>query len=108
MCLFIAGAPYKGGYEERQKGVVREVIEAQGKVVHFGDEIHTVVGAGAVVGAMDAANIPKSEQRIKDLMFLRKDTMIKEGVGATDIGEVVSRWTGKPVGKKLQAAGETA
>ncbi len=59
MGLLIAGAKYKGEFEERLKGVVKDVIDAQGKVVLFIDEIHTLVGAGAGDGAMDAANILK-------------------------------------------------
>ncbi|MBW6490867.1 MAG: ATP-dependent chaperone ClpB [Lentimicrobium sp.] len=55
----IAGAKYKGEFEERLKSVVREVIESEGEVVLFIDEIHTLVGAGGGEGAMDAANILK-------------------------------------------------
>lgn len=59
MGALIAGAKYKGEFEERLKGVVNEVIEAQGDIILFIDEIHTLVGAGAGEGAMDAANILK-------------------------------------------------
>ncbi|MEI6454813.1 MAG: ATP-dependent chaperone ClpB [bacterium] len=55
----IAGAKYKGEFEERLKSVVKEVIASDGEVVLFIDEIHTLVGAGASEGAMDAANILK-------------------------------------------------
>ena len=55
----IAGAMYKGEFEERLKSVVREVIDSAGEVVLFIDEIHTLVGAGKGEGAMDAANILK-------------------------------------------------
>lgn len=55
----IAGAKYKGEFEERLKSVIREVIESDGEVVLFIDEIHTLVGAGGGEGAMDAANILK-------------------------------------------------
>jgi ATP-dependent Clp protease ATP-binding subunit ClpB len=55
----IAGAKYKGEFEERLKSVVREVIGSDGEIVLFIDEIHTLVGAGAGEGAMDAANILK-------------------------------------------------
>jgi ATP-dependent Clp protease ATP-binding subunit ClpB len=55
----IAGAKYKGEFEERLKSVVREVISAEGEIILFIDEIHTLVGAGASEGAMDAANILK-------------------------------------------------
>ncbi len=59
MGALIAGAKYKGEFEERLKAVVREVISAEGSIVLFIDEIHTLVGAGASEGAMDAANILK-------------------------------------------------
>ena len=55
----IAGAKYKGEFEERLKSVVKEVINAAGRIVLFIDEIHTLVGAGGGEGAMDAANILK-------------------------------------------------
>ena len=59
MGSLIAGAKYKGEFEERLKSVVKEVINSDGQVVLFIDEIHTLVGAGASEGAMDAANILK-------------------------------------------------
>ncbi|MFI5220483.1 MAG: ATP-dependent Clp protease ATP-binding subunit, partial [Bacteroidia bacterium] len=59
MGSLIAGAKYKGEFEERLKAVVKEVISAEGDIVLFIDEIHTLVGAGAGEGAMDAANILK-------------------------------------------------
>jgi ATP-dependent Clp protease ATP-binding subunit ClpB len=59
MGSLIAGAKYKGEFEERLKAVVKEVIGAEGEIVLFIDEIHTLVGAGGGEGAMDAANILK-------------------------------------------------
>ncbi len=59
MGLLIAGAKYKGEFEERLKGVVKEVSTSDGEVILFIDEIHTLVGAGGGEGAMDAANILK-------------------------------------------------
>jgi len=59
MGALIAGAKYKGEFEERLKSVVKEVISANGEIVLFIDEIHTLVGAGGGEGAMDAANILK-------------------------------------------------
>jgi ATP-dependent Clp protease ATP-binding subunit ClpB len=59
MGALIAGAKYKGEFEERLKSVVNEVISSNGEIVLFIDEIHTLVGAGASEGAMDAANILK-------------------------------------------------
>ncbi|MGN6247942.1 MAG: ATP-dependent chaperone ClpB [Ginsengibacter sp.] len=59
MGLLIAGAKYKGEFEERLKSVIKEVGESEGEIVMFIDEIHTLVGAGGGEGAMDAANILK-------------------------------------------------
>jgi len=59
MGALIAGAKYKGEFEERLKSVIKEVIESDGEIILFIDEIHTLVGAGASEGAMDAANILK-------------------------------------------------
>lgn len=59
MGALIAGAKYKGEFEERLKSVIKEVTSADGKIVLFIDEIHTLVGAGGGQGAMDAANILK-------------------------------------------------
>ncbi len=59
MGALIAGAKYKGEFEERLKSVVKEVVSSEGEIVMFIDEIHTLVGAGKSEGAMDAANILK-------------------------------------------------
>ncbi len=59
MGQLIAGAKYKGEFEERLKGVVKEVTDSNGEIILFIDEIHTLVGAGGGEGAMDAANILK-------------------------------------------------
>ena len=59
MGQLIAGAKYKGEFEERLKGVVKEVADSDGEIILFIDEIHTLVGAGGGDGAMDAANILK-------------------------------------------------
>ncbi len=59
MGLLIAGAKYKGEFEERLKGVIKEVSTSDGEIIMFIDEIHTLVGAGGGDGAMDAANILK-------------------------------------------------
>ena len=55
----IAGAKYQGEFEERLKGVVKDVVDSQGQIILFIDEIHTLVGAGRASGAMDASNILK-------------------------------------------------
>ena len=59
MGALIAGAKYQGEFEERLKGVVKAVIDSEGEIILFIDEIHTLVGAGRTSGAMDAANILK-------------------------------------------------
>jgi len=77
MGALIAGAKYKGEFEERLKAVINEVIQAEGDVILFIDEIHTLVGAGKSEGAMDAANILKPALARGDL----------RAVGATTLGE---------------------
>ncbi|MDR3227118.1 MAG: ATP-dependent chaperone ClpB [Prevotellaceae bacterium] len=77
MGALIAGAKYKGEFEERLKSVIKEVIESEGNIVLFIDEIHTLVGAGKSDGAMDAANILKPALARGDL----------RAVGATTLDE---------------------
>ncbi|MBN1251414.1 MAG: ATP-dependent chaperone ClpB [Bacteroidales bacterium] len=77
MGALIAGAKYKGEFEERLKSVVKEVLASNGEVVLFIDEIHTLVGAGKGEGAMDAANILKPALARGDL----------RAIGATTLGE---------------------
>ena len=59
MSALIAGASYRGQFEERLKSVLKEVKEAEGRIILFIDEIHTIVGAGKTEGAMDAGNMLK-------------------------------------------------
>jgi ATP-dependent Clp protease ATP-binding subunit ClpB len=59
MGALIAGAKYRGEFEDRLKAVLKEVLEAEGKIILFIDELHTVVGAGATQGTMDAGNLLK-------------------------------------------------
>ncbi|MFM7216704.1 MAG: ATP-dependent chaperone ClpB [Bacteroidota bacterium] len=77
MGALVAGAKYKGEFEERLKSVVKEVISAEGEIVLFIDEIHTLVGAGGGEGAMDAANILKPALARGEL----------RAIGATTLGE---------------------
>ena len=75
MGSLIAGAKYKGEFEERLKSVVKEVISSEGDVLLFIDEIHTLVGAGASEGAMDAANILKPALSRGDLHVIGATTL---------------------------------
>ena len=77
MGALIAGAKYQGEFEERLKTVVKEVVDSEGEIILFIDEIHTLVGAGASGGAMDAANILKPALARGEL----------QAVGATTLNE---------------------
>jgi ATP-dependent Clp protease ATP-binding subunit ClpB len=77
MGALIAGAKYKGEFEERLKSVIKEVISGEGSIILFIDEIHTLVGAGGGDGAMDAANILKPALARGEL----------RAIGATTLGE---------------------
>jgi ATP-dependent Clp protease ATP-binding subunit ClpB len=71
----IAGAKYRGEFEDRLKAVLREISEAQGQVVLFIDELHTLVGAGAAEGAVDAANMLKPALARGDLRCIGATTL---------------------------------
>lgn len=75
MGALIAGAKYQGEFEERLKGVVKEVIESDGEIILYIDEIHTLVGAGKTSGAMDAANILKPALSRGDLRCIGSTTL---------------------------------
>lgn len=75
MGSLIAGAKYKGEFEERLKSVIKEVMSSDGEVILFIDEIHTLVGAGASEGAMDAANILKPALARGDLRAIGATTL---------------------------------
>ncbi len=77
MGALIAGAKYKGEFEERLKSVIKEVVQSNGEIILFIDEIHTLVGAGKSEGAMDAANILKPALARGEL----------RAIGATTLGE---------------------
>lgn len=68
MGALVAGAKYKGEFEERLKSVIKEVMRAEGDIILFIDEIHTLVGAGGGEGAMDAANILKPAWRVANFV----------------------------------------
>ena len=61
--LLLAGAKYRGEFEERLKAVVKELVESEGQYITFIDELHTIVGAGAAEGAVDASNMLKPRAR---------------------------------------------
>ncbi|MCS6819236.1 MAG: ATP-dependent chaperone ClpB [Chitinophagales bacterium] len=75
MGALMAGAKYRGDFEERLKSVVKEVKESSGNIILFIDEIHTLVGAGATEGAMDAANIIKPELARGELRAIGATTL---------------------------------
>ena len=99
MGQLIAGAKYKGEFEERLKGVVKEVAESDGEIILFIDEIHTLVGAGGGEGAMDAANILKPALARGELRaigattlneyqkFFEKDKALERRFQKVNIGE---------------------
>ena len=75
MGALMAGAKYRGEFEERLKAVVKEVTESNGEIIMFIDEIHTLIGAGAMEGAMDAANILKPALARGDLRAIGATTL---------------------------------
>ena len=75
MGALIAGAKYRGEFEERLKAVLKEVTESQGQIILFIDEIHTVVGAGATQGAMDAGNLLKPKLARGELRCIGATTL---------------------------------
>lgn len=75
MGLLVAGAKYKGEFEERLKAVIKEVSESNGEIILFIDEIHTLVGAGKSEGAMDAANLLKPALARGDLHAIGATTL---------------------------------
>jgi ATP-dependent Clp protease ATP-binding subunit ClpB len=75
MGALVAGAKYRGEFEDRLKAVVKEVADSDGEIILFIDEIHTLVGAGATEGAMDAANILKPSMARGDLHVIGATTL---------------------------------
>ena len=99
MGALVAGTKFRGEFEERLKAVVREVQDAAGEIILFIDEIHTLVGAGAAEGAMDAANILKPSLARGDLRaigattlteyrkFIEKDKALERRLQSVLVGE---------------------
>jgi len=99
MGALVAGAKFRGEFEERLKAVVKEVIDAEGEIILFIDEIHTLVGAGATEGAMDAANILKPSLARGELRaigattlteyrkFVEKDKALERRLQTVYVGE---------------------
>jgi ATP-dependent Clp protease ATP-binding subunit ClpB len=75
MGLLVAGAKYKGEFEERLKAVIKEVIDSEGQIILFIDEMHTLIGAGGGEGAMDAANLLKPALARGDLHTIGATTL---------------------------------
>ena len=75
MGALVAGAQYRGQFEERLKSVLKEVQDSDGKVIMFIDELHTVIGAGAAQGSMDASNLLKPALARGDLRCIGATTL---------------------------------
>ena len=98
MGALVAGAKYKGEFEERLKAVVGEVTKSDGEIILFIDEIHTLVGAGKGEGAMDAANILKPALARGELRSIGATTLDEYQKRKIRRSNVVSRllwWTNR-------------
>ncbi|KAJ0702759.1 putative ATPase, AAA-type, core, P-loop containing nucleoside triphosphate hydrolase [Helianthus annuus] len=76
MGALIAGAKYRGEFEDQLKAVFKEITESDGQIILFIDEIHTVVGAGATNGAMDAGNLLKLMLSHRELRCIGATTLL--------------------------------
>src|SRR4029079_1903590 len=77
MGALVAGAKYRGEFEERLKAVLKEIQESRGEVILFIDEMHTIVGAGAAEGAMDASNLLKPMLARGELHCIGATTLVE-------------------------------
>ncbi|MFX7988720.1 AAA family ATPase, partial [Acinetobacter baumannii] len=75
MGSLLAGAKYRGEFEERLKAVIQEVVPSQGEIILFIDELHTVVGAGKAEGAVDAGNMLKPALARGELRLIGATTL---------------------------------
>ena len=99
MGALVAGAKYRGEFEERLKGVLNEIVKSEGQILLFIDEVHTVVGAGATEGAMDAGNLLKPMMARGELRcigattlneyrkYIEKDTALERRFQPVMVGE---------------------
>jgi len=90
MGALIAGTQYRGQFEERLKAVIKEVADSNGEIILFIDELHTLIGAGATQGAMDAANILKPALARGELRALKERYEVHHGVRITDAAIVAA------------------
>ncbi len=90
MGALVAGAKYRGEFEERLKAVLKEITDSEGEVILFLDEMHTVVGAGAAEGAMDASNMLKPMLARGELTF---DWGDHARMNITNISKKIPRWS---------------
>ena len=96
MGALIAGAKYQGEFEERLKGVVKEVVDSAGEIILFIDEIHTLVGAGRSSGAMDASIAPEVRPAPTSVWISSMKRMISPAESTTSFTTPLSRSSNSP------------